>query len=99
MHKIIRHAQRMQTKLGVLCRAGTIAIAGNLNGLQVANTGTGTIFTSGVASGASAAVSGSGKSVLIPVSGECPPLQSTNFSVNVWHCVHRCSRLLWRLVT
>ena len=64
------------TKLDVLCRAGTIAIAGNLNGLQVANTGTGTIFTSGVASGASAAVSGSGKSVLIPVSGECPPPQS-----------------------
>ena len=56
----------------LLSRAGTIAIAGNLGGLQVANTGSGTIFTSGVASGAAAAVSGSGKSVLIPVSGKQP---------------------------
>ena len=38
----------------------------------MANTGSGTIFTSGVASGAAAAVSGSGKSVLIPVSGKQP---------------------------
>ena len=53
-----------------MCRAGTIAVAGNLGGLTVANTGTGTIYTSGVAAGAAAAVSGSGKSVLLPVSGE-----------------------------
>jgi len=57
----------------LLFRAGTIAIAGNLGGLQVANTGSGTIFTSGVAYGAAAAVSGSGKSVLIPVSGKQLP--------------------------
>lgn len=52
------------------CRAGTLAIAGDLGGLQIANTGTGTVFTSGLASAAAAAVSGSGKTILIPTGGK-----------------------------
>ena len=52
------------------CRAGTLAIAGDLGGLRIANTGTGTVFTSGLASAAAAAVSGSGKTILIPTGGE-----------------------------
>lgn len=52
------------------CRAGTLAIAGDLGGLQIANTGTGTVYTSGVASAAATAVSGSGRTILIPSGGE-----------------------------
>ena len=52
------------------CRAGTIAVAGNLGALTLANTGTGTIFTSGLAAGAAAAVSGSGKTIVLPTGGK-----------------------------
>lgn len=57
------------------CRAGTIALAGELGGLQISNTGTGTIYTSGVSSAAAAAVSGSGRTVVLPASGEHVPLR------------------------
>ena len=52
------------------CRAGTIALAGNLGGLQISNTGTGTIYTSGVSAASAAAISGSGRTVVLPSSGK-----------------------------
>lgn len=51
-------------------RAGTIALAGDLGGLQISNTGTGTIYTSGVSAAAATAVSGSGRTIVLPSSGK-----------------------------
>ena len=72
----------LQQTLKLVCRAGTLAIAGDLGGLKIANTGTGTVYTSGVSSGAATAVSGSGKTVIIPSGGKTlvsSPLSPTPF--------------------
>ena len=68
-------------------RAGTLAIAGDLGGLNIANTGTGTIYTSGVTSGASTAVSGSGKTILIPTGGECLAALGLSYSTKPY-CIN-----------
>ena len=64
-------------------------MAGNLGALQLANTGTGTIFTSGLAAGAAAAVSGSGKTIVLPTGG-------MSFVPLVCNHAERHVRLEWR---
>ena len=61
-------------------RAGTIALAGDLGGLQVSNTGTGTVYTS-----VAGDVSGSGKTVVVPATGMHQFFCNLPTSVNLPH--------------
>lgn len=76
-------------RLTMSCRAGTIALAGELGGLQISNTGTGTIYTSGVSSAAAAAVSGSGRTIVLPASGEHVPCVCLSFMTHLYSNLHQ----------